>query len=100
MSDHEWGPWIEHDQMHFPNEVRNRYIAIFSIRLSGTTVEDEGFMPAELPPAAMHCWTGGGWYSDKDYAMPILRYRIRKERNAKSLFEIADLTREPDKEEA
>lgn len=95
MTQEEWGPWIEHDGMGMPDQVRGMYIAIIGKTLEGEERTSEGLVPLEVPCHARICWQGGGWFSEVHYAIPIIRYRIRKPRGLTILQRIAE---QPQKE--
>lgn len=95
MTQEEWGPWIEHDGRGMPDEVRGMYIAITGKTLEGDERTSEGFSPLEVPQCALICWEGGGWLSEVHYAIPIIRYRIRKPCGLTILQRIAE---QPDRE--
>ena len=87
MMTEEWGPWIEHDGMGCPPEVRGRIVHAFFEAPDEQPLEHEGLL-VDAVIACCDSWNGaaygwqGGWtgrWMGKEIPMRwVTRYRIKR----------------------
>lgn len=98
MTDHEWGPWIEHDGRKCPESIVGKTCQVEFVRESDKSMWIREYVISRLI-ASCASWEGlkfygkgyDGQWDGKEFPMEyVIRYRIRKPRALQQLKELVE----------